>query len=87
MRDDYGKLFFSILDYTGSATRLFADPDFDGEPARITEEEMAADGAVVPGTESITEYPPGDIDETRATTSSPTTPRASAGSTTSIPAR
>jgi type I restriction enzyme R subunit len=64
VRDDYGKLFFSILDYTGSATRLFADPDFDGEPARITEEEMAADGGVVPGTESITEYPPGDIDET-----------------------
>jgi type I restriction enzyme R subunit len=32
VRDDYGKLFFSILDYTGSATRLFADPDFDGEP-------------------------------------------------------
>ncbi|MEI6150636.1 MAG: type I restriction-modification enzyme R subunit C-terminal domain-containing protein, partial [bacterium] len=32
VRDDYGKLFFSILDYTGSATRLFADPDFDGDP-------------------------------------------------------
>ena len=32
VRDDYGKLFFNILDYTGSATRLFADPDFDGEP-------------------------------------------------------
>jgi type I restriction enzyme R subunit len=40
VRDDYGKLFFNILDYTGSATRLFADPDFDGEPALITEEEM-----------------------------------------------
>ncbi|MEI6102748.1 MAG: DEAD/DEAH box helicase family protein [Methanothrix sp.] len=32
VRDDYGKLFFSILDYTGSATLLFADPDFDGDP-------------------------------------------------------
>jgi len=32
VRDDYGKLFFNILDYTGSATRLFADPDFDGDP-------------------------------------------------------
>jgi len=32
VRADYGKLWFSILDYTGSATRLFADPDFDGEP-------------------------------------------------------
>ncbi|HEY3324153.1 MAG TPA: DEAD/DEAH box helicase family protein [Planctomycetota bacterium] len=44
VRDDYGKLFFNILDYTGSATRLFADPDFDGEPARITEEEIGEDG-------------------------------------------
>jgi type I restriction enzyme R subunit len=32
VRDDYGKLWFNILDYTGSATRLFADPDFDGCP-------------------------------------------------------
>ena len=32
VRDDYGKLYFNILDYTGSATRLFADPDFDGDP-------------------------------------------------------
>jgi type I restriction enzyme R subunit len=37
VRDDYGKLFFSIIDYTGSATRLFADPGFDGEPIEITE--------------------------------------------------
>jgi len=35
VRDDYGKLFFSILDYTGSATLLFADPDFDGDPIGI----------------------------------------------------
>ena len=41
VRDDYGKLWFNIVDYTGSATRLFADPDFDGEPALLTEEEMA----------------------------------------------
>jgi type I restriction enzyme R subunit len=40
VRDDYGKLWFNIVDYTGSATRLFADPDFDGEPARITESEL-----------------------------------------------
>jgi type I restriction enzyme R subunit len=38
VRDDYGKLWFSILDYTGSATRMFADPDFDGDPIAITEE-------------------------------------------------
>lgn len=44
VRDDYGKLFFNIIDYTGSATRLFADPDFDGEPALATQEEMNAAG-------------------------------------------
>lgn len=32
LRDDYGKFFFNILDYTGSAIQQFADPDFDGEP-------------------------------------------------------
>lgn len=32
VRADYNKLWFSIIDYTGSATRLFADPDFDGDP-------------------------------------------------------
>jgi type I restriction enzyme, R subunit len=47
VRDDYGKLYFTILDYTGSATRLFADPDFDGEPALITEDEMNQQGEVV----------------------------------------
>jgi len=38
VRDDYGKLFFTILDYTGSATRLFADREFDGEPVSEVEE-------------------------------------------------
>ena len=37
VRDDYGKLYFTILDYTGSATRLFADSDFDGDPVEVTE--------------------------------------------------
>ncbi len=45
VRDDYGKLFFSILDYTGSATRLFADPDFDGDP--VTIETVEIDGSAV----------------------------------------
>jgi type I restriction enzyme R subunit len=47
VRDDYGKFYFNILDYTGSATRLFADPDFDGEPALVTEEEMNEAGETV----------------------------------------
>ncbi|MEZ6100247.1 MAG: DEAD/DEAH box helicase family protein [Pirellulaceae bacterium] len=44
VRDDYGKLFFSILDYTGSATRLFADPEFDGDPTIETEVTIDEDG-------------------------------------------
>jgi len=47
VRDDYDKLYFNILDYTGSATRLFADPDFDGEPAFITEQEMSETGELI----------------------------------------
>lgn len=43
--EDYGKYFFTILDYTGSAVQRFADPQFDGEPALLSEEEMGADGA------------------------------------------
>lgn len=44
VRDDYGKLWFNIIDYTGSATQLFADPSFDGDPARLTEEDLEDDG-------------------------------------------
>ena len=55
VRDDYGKLYFNILDYTGSATRMFADPDFDGEPALVTEEEMNDKGETVGEPEVITE--------------------------------
>jgi type I restriction enzyme R subunit len=46
VRDDYGKLWFNIVDYTGSATRLFADPAFDGDPVQLTEEELDAAGAI-----------------------------------------
>lgn len=40
VRDDYGKLFFNIIDYTGTATTMFADPEFDGEPVDVTQEEI-----------------------------------------------
>jgi type I restriction enzyme, R subunit len=40
VRADYGKFWFNIIDYTGSATRNFADPAFDGEPVLATEEEI-----------------------------------------------
>ena len=46
VRDDYGKLWFNILDYTGSATRQFADKDFDGDPAFASQEEIDAHGQV-----------------------------------------
>jgi type I restriction enzyme R subunit len=57
LRDDYGKLWFNILDYTGSATRMFADPDFDGDPARITEEEVNDAGETTATTETYPEGP------------------------------
>ena len=64
VREDYGKLYFNILDYTGSATRLFADPDFDGEPARISEEEIDDEGKSVEGTyEVISEDIPEEEEE------------------------
>ena len=54
-----GKLSFVILDYTNS-TRLFADPAFDGEPARIETEEMNDEGQTIAGTEEIIEPPQPD---------------------------
>lgn len=47
VRDDYGKYYFNILDYTGSATLLFADPDFDGVPSLVTQQEMTEAGETV----------------------------------------
>ena len=57
VREDYGKLYFDILDYTGSATRLFADPAFDGEPALVDEEVIDNQGQVVRQTVEETEVP------------------------------
>ena len=45
LREDYQKLYFTIMDFKG-ATRLFADPDFDGEPVVIYEPK--GDESVVP---------------------------------------
>jgi type I restriction enzyme, R subunit len=63
VRDDYGKLFFNIIDYTGSATRLFADPDFDGDPVLITEEEMDATGETVGEPTIVEEQEPVQLEE------------------------
>ena len=73
VRDDYGKLFFNILDYTGSATEHFADPDFDGFPALITEVKIDEDGQVTseetvadhdPDVPTDPEYAPPDLSDT-----------------------
>jgi type I restriction enzyme R subunit len=45
LREDYQKLYFTIMDFKG-ATRLFADPDFDGDPVVIYEPK--GDDPVVP---------------------------------------
>jgi len=58
VRDDYGKLWFNILDYAGSATRQFADPDFDGDPTKITEEELTGTGAILTVSEETASYEP-----------------------------
>jgi type I restriction enzyme R subunit len=58
VRDDYGKMFFNILDYTGSATRMFADKDFDGDPAQITESQMDETGEIVGTTEVVEQESP-----------------------------
>jgi type I restriction enzyme R subunit len=44
VRDDYGKLYFNIIDYTGAATRLFADPEFDGDPVCVTKADINENG-------------------------------------------
>jgi type I restriction enzyme, R subunit len=54
IREDYQKLFFTIMDFKG-ATRLFADPDFDGDPVVIYEPKPG--DPVVPPDDEGTEQP------------------------------
>jgi type I restriction enzyme R subunit len=62
LREDYGKLFFNIIDYTGTATAKFADSDFDGDPTTETVTEIDADGTVVAS--EVTEHqPPEEADD------------------------
>lgn len=53
LRDDYGKLWFNILDYTGSATRMFADPEFDGDPVLVTEDQVDDEGNITAATDTV----------------------------------
>jgi type I restriction enzyme R subunit len=63
VRDDYNKLTFNIIDYTGTATRNIADPAFDGDPAFATQEEIDEHGKVKE-TEVITPEEPETVEDT-----------------------
>jgi len=57
IREDYHKLYFTIMDFKG-ATRLFQDPEFDGEPVTVYEprpEEsiVPPEDVTVPGDPSV----------------------------------
>ncbi|MGG7056609.1 EcoAI/FtnUII family type I restriction enzme subunit R [Nitrosomonas sp. ANs5] len=54
---DYGKEYFNIIDFTGTATRHFADPDFDGDPARIEEVIVDEKGEEISTTHTEIEVP------------------------------
>jgi len=63
IEEDYGKLFFTIMDFK-QATKLFADPDFDGKPEHVDEEDGGeeAEGCTGydpknPGDEEMPEVP------------------------------
>lgn len=55
VREDCGKLYFEILDFTGTATRNFADRAFDGDPL-VEDEDQLGEGEL-PGDQ---DGPPGD---------------------------
>ncbi len=59
LKVDYGKEYFNIIDFTGTASLHFADPDFDGEPARIEEVTVDELGEVV---ETATDGVPGVVE-------------------------
>jgi len=64
LRPDYGKLAFNILDYTGTATRMFADPAFDGDPVREGETVIDAEGQTIQTNEGMDAMPgPDDFPE------------------------
>lgn len=67
LREDYQKLYFTIMDFKG-ATRLFADPDFDGEPVVIYEPKP--DEPVIPPEEP----PPEDLPPEDQPTDNPGNP-------------
>ncbi|MDD2947771.1 MAG: type I restriction-modification enzyme R subunit C-terminal domain-containing protein, partial [Rugosibacter sp.] len=61
LKVDYGKEYFNIIDFTGTATSHFADPDFDGDPARIEEVTVDEAGEQIGITEAETDALPEDV--------------------------
>ncbi|WP_067625558.1 EcoAI/FtnUII family type I restriction enzme subunit R [Alicyclobacillus acidiphilus] len=47
LKPEYGKEFFTIMDFR-NASRLFADPDFDGEPVQIYDVDDGGDDIIPP---------------------------------------
>ena len=58
LKVDYGKEYFNILDFTGTATQHFADADFDGDPARIEEVTVDESGEQISVVETQLEVAP-----------------------------
>lgn len=58
LNPDYGKNFFTIMDFRG-VTRLFSDPDFDGEPITIIDgnNPLPKDGQDTDNTETEPDEP------------------------------
>lgn len=62
LKVNYGKEYFNILDFTGTATHHFADPDFDGEPALMEEAVIDEAGETVSITETVPEVQPAEYE-------------------------
>jgi len=60
IREEYGKQFFTIMDFRG-VTRLFADPEFDGDPVVVYEPKEGED--IVPPSERESEGFGGDLSD------------------------
>jgi type I restriction enzyme R subunit len=61
LKVDYGKEYFNIIDFTGTATHHFADPDFDGDPAQIEEVTVDEAGEQVGTTEAEADMTQDDL--------------------------
>jgi type I restriction enzyme R subunit len=62
LKVDYGKEYFNIIDFTGTATQHFADADFDGDPALIEEVTVDESGTQLSVTETQLEIPPESVE-------------------------